>query len=461
MLVPRTMFNLHEVCDTESSRYALAGVYFERAADGSPAACATDSRRMVAATWREDAAELYPSLPGCDPSPNAGMFAAVIPKDACRKALKLAEAAKKCSKPILARNVVIDEHTLDPAKGDKQSIPIGATDLENAEVTVVRPIEGRFPKYREVYPRPASYQPTVSVKVDLKFLEDVCRTMRKVLGNPDTDYRDAVLSITDHDALLYLTARTPTIDVAGVVALIGTDDDEPPVPGWMPGPAQPVEEEAKPVDEEEAKPVDEERAEEPAPVAPATSLKDGRGCTKAEKKRLIKRLDDCNSLCHSVNADQVGEPLEEIRQEILRVHRVYSSIPHTDTASMHNLKMAVERFEQRLERWAKGQTKTAPKNTGLGRPAETRRTGNGVIKVVGQHPDGTFEVYPKSRVVVARSEPAAVLVFELGKCAFCDAGVTRGRITTIGPKLVAVTDAQGKAHWLKIAEFVDYNRNNG
>ena len=72
MLVPRTMFNLHEVCDPDASRYALGGVYFERAEDGSPVAVATDGRRMVAATWGEDPAEQYPPRPAVTPHPTVG-----------------------------------------------------------------------------------------------------------------------------------------------------------------------------------------------------------------------------------------------------------------------------------------------------------------------------------------------------------------------------------------------------
>ena len=54
---------------------------------------------------------------------------------------------------------------------------------------------------------------------------------------------------------------------------------------------------------------------------------------------------------------------------------------------------------------------------------------------------------------------------ELQGVPFLGTGVFRveqpGRLTNIGPKMVAVTDAEGKVHWLKMAAFVELNRDNG
>ncbi len=146
------MFHLHEVTDPAAARHAIGGVRLLRTADGKPRAVATDGRRMLATQWEEDPAAEYPALAGCDPSPNGNTLAVTLPRPVCRKAQKLAEKAAKSSKPILARNVALDEHAFnDEEPAGEQSIPLGATDLEDTEVITARTQAGRFPQYEDVY----------------------------------------------------------------------------------------------------------------------------------------------------------------------------------------------------------------------------------------------------------------------------------------------------------------------
>ncbi|HUS92412.1 MAG TPA: class I SAM-dependent methyltransferase [Phycisphaerae bacterium] len=191
MLVPRQVFNLHKVCDTDSSRYALGGVRFSRTKDGAPTAVATDGRRLVAVTWEEDSAAEYPQIPGCDPSPNGGDFAAIVPKAVCQKAPKLAPVTRICPKPIL-QNVVLDEHATKPLR-------IAATNLEETEQLQPTGVEGRFPRWTDVFDfhRTAIGHEVATVKLDAEILATAVQTLAAVLGDGSRERVEITLSLAN------------------------------------------------------------------------------------------------------------------------------------------------------------------------------------------------------------------------------------------------------------------------
>lgn len=172
MLVPKSVFNLHNIADTESSRYALASVRFERDAAGAPLAIGCDGRRLLVLGWHEAPAAEYPPGPlTLNPFPVEN-FETLLPATEARKlaTAKLPAGLVK-RKPILG-NIVIDE------AGTNSTIPVGWHDMETA--TELRPcaMEGRYPRWRDVCP---AYGPrnSVSVTVDARYLAELAEVIAK------------------------------------------------------------------------------------------------------------------------------------------------------------------------------------------------------------------------------------------------------------------------------------------
>ncbi|MGD9632150.1 MAG: hypothetical protein AB7O59_24520 [Pirellulales bacterium] len=194
MLVPFNVFRqLRKVADRDSSRYALGGILFERSADGSPVAVATDGRRLVAFTWREpDETSAHPLN---RPHPLAPVHAAAAPgwqglisgealAQICGWKLDKKAVARR---PILGFVYVDETGAAEREPGEKEDpasvprcLPIRATDgsasyaIENARA------DGRFPKWRDVFPRWAPSKDPVSITLDPCYvaeLADVCREL--------------------------------------------------------------------------------------------------------------------------------------------------------------------------------------------------------------------------------------------------------------------------------------------
>ncbi len=142
MLVPKNVFCISKACDTESSRYALGGVLVERDPEGNPVAVATDGRRLAVVSWTEDDGAEYP-VDGGDAESVDG-FSTIIDKSHWDEAGKAARKVAKSSKPIL-RNVLLEES----ANG---KVSLSTFDLESRRAIATRPIEGKFPKWREAIP---------------------------------------------------------------------------------------------------------------------------------------------------------------------------------------------------------------------------------------------------------------------------------------------------------------------
>lgn len=149
MLIPRTVLaSLPSHSDTESSRYALGGVFLERK-DDTVYAVATDGRRLIAAQWQDDPAD-YPAV-GLDPLPAPGSEFAetgkIIPSADCIKLSRTAKPKVRAAakNPQLAY-VAMEERT---ANGRAK---FAATDGETTAALEVATIEGRFPKWRDVVP---------------------------------------------------------------------------------------------------------------------------------------------------------------------------------------------------------------------------------------------------------------------------------------------------------------------
>lgn len=199
MLIPRKVLtNIGVACDNMSSRYALHGIQIERVGPTSGVAVATDGRRMLIAEFSEPPDRVMPFSEG-DDKPAAG-FVTLLP---CREIKSIAAAhkaashqAKKC--PAL-QMIRIDESSANGrVKADAGNVDIVCS-------AVVRSVEGRFPKWRDVIPKE---KPSVSVKLNARLLHEAIKAIE-------------AMTATDRDRKIVLTVP---LDGDSAVTIVGEGD---------------------------------------------------------------------------------------------------------------------------------------------------------------------------------------------------------------------------------------------
>lgn len=171
MKIPTFIKQLAKVCDTESSRYALGGIKCQ--SDGTTAQLtATDGRILANVYFADDDA---------------------VPCDV------IVEGKQLASVPVAAfkerRGVTFDGHTLRH----------GGT---RADLT---PIEGRFPRFEDVFTihdEPAGY---VAVKLDPAYLKTLCELAHGVGGEV---CKGVVLWVKDAQSCVFGDARSSEGHVA-------------------------------------------------------------------------------------------------------------------------------------------------------------------------------------------------------------------------------------------------------
>lgn len=215
MLVPkRILVAMLSHTDSESSRYALGAIQLERTADGKPIAIATDGRRLLAMTWNEP--EEHPHKPAGE----ANNLAFSMLLDA---AVVKQIAGWKLKPPKYARNadalecVYIPEvapvryaEAKNPETGEVETVthdlcrPVSATDLTaNFLVEHQTELEGRFPKWRDVFPpgimEDADGERTKSITLDPQYLKDLSEAALKSGASID-ESRGVTLTVKDHES---------------------------------------------------------------------------------------------------------------------------------------------------------------------------------------------------------------------------------------------------------------------
>jgi len=225
MLVPNRAFSIVKHSAAESSRYALGGIRFERDKDGSPYAIATDGRRLVAVNWQEPPVSLFPPVAGVSLEP-VDDFSTVVPVVACKDAPKLVKHPRNNPKPIL-EHVAIDEH------GTNGRVPIHATNLEKEVTLKPDSVEGKFPAWRDVFPR-YNHANSHSVRVDPACLAEILQTVREIATTRDC--RGVTLTIRDAESPVLVTATHDGANVGGVVMPLTPAGPvgAPLSPAWLP-----------------------------------------------------------------------------------------------------------------------------------------------------------------------------------------------------------------------------------
>ena len=283
MLVPRKIFPLGKLADKESSRYALGGVLLERDQDGRPIAIATDGRRLGYMTWSEDNPADLPAV-GVDTRPDP-WFSAIVPLDDWNQAAKSAKP-KSAALADRARNVVIGEQS---ASGEKPALPIVATDGKQLSRLDSAPVEGRFPKWRDVIasvdvvshetesPRVTSIDNRCAVKIaiDPAYLIDLL-TIAGGLCDVGSAAVELIVPVDPHRAM-YVHKRTDDAQFVGVLMPLAPDDShsyfprpgiELPACGSKPAPVLKAVDQAAPElppDVDDQAEIDTELEEAPAP----------------------------------------------------------------------------------------------------------------------------------------------------------------------------------------------------
>ena len=134
MLIPPRVFETANVASKDSARYQLTGIYLARE-HGKPEAVATDGKKLMVTTWKEDDNEEFPASANACIVPDDS-FKAIIPTATCKR---LAKWSGDKLKPILC-NVAIEET-------DEPTLHATTTDLETVDKHSFKVIDGKYPDF--------------------------------------------------------------------------------------------------------------------------------------------------------------------------------------------------------------------------------------------------------------------------------------------------------------------------
>jgi hypothetical protein len=210
MKIPRSAFSAVKCADESISRYALGGVKLERAGDGT-FAIATDGRRLLVLSWND----------GCDNE--AAAVDTILPASACKLLSDEKQLASR-EKEVELRGEVNGQARF------------GIANLEISELAV-RPVEGKFPQWRECIP--TAQDGDRHLRVDAKYLREMLEVLEQFACFGDS--RSVVLTIpADHNKPLVVTASKGSGDdvrrAIGVLMPVVSGDEDgreaPPSPEW-------------------------------------------------------------------------------------------------------------------------------------------------------------------------------------------------------------------------------------
>jgi len=179
-------------CDTESTRYALAGVCLEVCTDRSLRAIATDARRLHAVGNLET---------DCN-------YHAIIPYAICSRLVAMAKYADNVAIRYFSGALVTDAKTGDQTWLD-ETVYAGFTFYKNDEIVGVletRVLEGRYPNWKQVVPRNTTMVLQFDTSDFSALLGRACE-----LGKPANakDERTADGVFSSSNDVLTLTANQP------------------------------------------------------------------------------------------------------------------------------------------------------------------------------------------------------------------------------------------------------------
>lgn len=192
MLVPRSITAIAVVTDPGSSRYALGGILLERDAEGKPHAVASDGRQLIEVTWNEPKDDRVPV------NPKEGFTTILEPSAlvAADRASKLSPAAAKMEKWRHLRYLNLDEHSANGL------VTISTFNTETSATQQVRSVDGRFPKWRDCFPRREENK-VCKIRLDAKLLAGICETYVKLCRTDANKGIDLVIPLDGEGAVTF------------------------------------------------------------------------------------------------------------------------------------------------------------------------------------------------------------------------------------------------------------------
>ncbi len=194
ILLPPNLAGLTKLAATEGGRFAMNGVLLEITPEGYRAVATNGKVLGVIEGPPVDTFAEYPALPGLAQAAN-GATSGIIPSDAWAAGFKMIPKRAVRINPIL--------NSLACILG-KNEVNFGATDLESAPTSYNRLLEGRFPDYRQVFPK---NDPVVTITVDPRLLIEVLKVAAAVA---DADNCQVTLSIVTPKVPMRVEAKNGT-----------------------------------------------------------------------------------------------------------------------------------------------------------------------------------------------------------------------------------------------------------
>jgi hypothetical protein len=196
MIFPLRLLNLYRACAADSVRYALTGVLFERDAKGQCRAVATDSKMLVVVEFAEPAdPPAVAAALAVDHTATPGV-ARVVPATALKS---LVLTWKKAGRAKVAGQhagwAALSEGGDGPAFRLAAELGCGRMAVED------RPVEGRFPPYKEVLAK-TDGEPAKSATFDPALVATLAGVLNDVLGNEDCDGQAATFTFCPKGKLL-------------------------------------------------------------------------------------------------------------------------------------------------------------------------------------------------------------------------------------------------------------------
>jgi hypothetical protein len=213
MLVPRNLSVIESHADNESSRYALGAVHLERDNKNIAHAVATDGRRLIEISFPAD--QDCPAF-AIDPVPG---FETRLPLGA----LAAADKAAKLTPSVASKMPALAYIGLSESSDPEQPITIEAANATSTMRSEVKPVVGRFPRWRDVFP--AHGAATSTVILDPRFLIDACKALGTLCTSESR--RGVLLAINGPDRAIGLYARNNETGVAGRAVIMPLASDDP------------------------------------------------------------------------------------------------------------------------------------------------------------------------------------------------------------------------------------------
>lgn len=205
-LIDRQWSAVANVASKDEVRRYLCGVHLT-ATEEKVRAEATDGGALLRVEAPRQKVEDFPAIPGLEAG---NLDAGIIPADTYAKFLR-ANKAKRDRLPILA-NVAVSMQN-----GDRHSVTLAFTDLENPTVTRTPLVEGPFPNVDTVIPKG---DPVATFSVDPVLLANLLLSIADVL--PDARRGSHVVSFRvyskDTDKPVRIDAEEGGTTALGVIA---------------------------------------------------------------------------------------------------------------------------------------------------------------------------------------------------------------------------------------------------